>query len=76
MQLPIHWMWWPILGGLVAGLGGLIEPHALGVGYDNIARMLQGDTLPKAALLLLVAKAIIWPWRWAPARRAACWHRC
>jgi H+/Cl- antiporter ClcA len=60
LKLPIHWMWWPMIGGLVVGLGGLIEPHALGVGYDNIAAMLRGETLPKIALLLLVVKAVIW----------------
>ncbi|TPK97466.1 chloride channel protein [Mesorhizobium sp. B2-4-12] len=59
-KLPIHWMWWPMLGGLVVGIGGLIEPQALGVGYDNIADMLDGRTLATAALLLLVVKAIIW----------------
>ncbi|KQU98027.1 chloride channel protein [Mesorhizobium sp. Root695] len=59
-KLPIHWMWWPMLGGLVVGIGGLIEPHALGVGYDNIADMLDGRTLATAALILLVVKAIIW----------------
>ncbi len=37
-HLPIHWMWWPAIGGLVVGLGGLIDPRALGVGYDVIAR--------------------------------------
>ena len=41
-RLPIHWMWWPAIGGVVIGIGGLIEPHALGVGYDNIAALLQG----------------------------------
>jgi chloride channel protein, CIC family len=60
LKLPIHWMWWPLIGGLVVGIGGLIEPKALSVGYDNIAGMLQGDVVPKAALLLLVVKAIIW----------------
>jgi len=35
-RLPIHWMWWPALGGLVIGLGGSICPQALGVGYDVI----------------------------------------
>jgi chloride channel protein, CIC family len=60
LKLPIHWMWWPMLGGLVVGIGGLIDPHALGVGYDNIGQMLRGGTLPLAALLLLVVKAIIW----------------
>ena len=60
LKLPIHWMWWPMLGGVVVGIGGLIDPRALGVGYDNIALMLQGDMLPMAAFLLLVVKAVIW----------------
>ncbi len=25
-RLPIHWMWWPAIGGLVIGIGGLILP--------------------------------------------------
>jgi H+/Cl- antiporter ClcA/CBS domain-containing protein len=60
LKLPIHWMWWPMIGGLVVGIGGLIEPHALGVGYDNIANMLDGRTVAAAALLLLLVKAVIW----------------
>ncbi|MGH6670871.1 MAG: chloride channel protein [Xanthobacteraceae bacterium] len=60
LKLPIHWMWWPLLGGLVVGIGGLIDPSALGVGYDNIAQMLLGHVLPVAAIVLLVVKAIIW----------------
>ncbi|MGH6955708.1 MAG: chloride channel protein, partial [Caulobacteraceae bacterium] len=60
LKLPIHWMWWPLLGGLVVGIGGLIEPQALSVGYDNIAAMLQGHVILAGALLLLVVKAIIW----------------
>ncbi len=60
LKLPIHWMWWPVLGGLVVGIGGIFEPQALGVGYANIAAMLQGQVLPAGALLLLVVKAIIW----------------
>ncbi|WP_413993739.1 chloride channel protein [Labrys okinawensis] len=60
LKLPLHWMWWPLIGGLVVGLGGLVDPHALGVGYDNIAGMLQGNVVAKTALLLLVVKAIIW----------------
>jgi H+/Cl- antiporter ClcA/CBS domain-containing protein len=60
LKLPIHWMWWPALGAFVVGFGGLIAPDALGVGYDNIAQMLQGHMLITAALLLLVVKCIIW----------------
>jgi H+/Cl- antiporter ClcA len=59
-KLPIHWMWWPAIGGLVVGIGGLFEPQALGVGYDNIAAMLQGNVLPVAAIVLLAVKAVIW----------------
>ncbi|MDN5925340.1 MAG: chloride channel protein, partial [Xanthomonadales bacterium] len=32
-KLPIHWMWWPAIGALVAGVIGWIEPRTLGVGY-------------------------------------------
>ncbi|GAB1583973.1 chloride channel protein [Phyllobacterium phragmitis] len=60
LKLPIHWMWWPMIGGVVIGIGGLIEPHALGVGYDNIVRMLDGQVIATAAIWLLVAKAVIW----------------
>jgi H+/Cl- antiporter ClcA len=59
-RLPLHWMWWPVIGGLVVGLGGLIEPAALGVGYDNIREILQGDMAARALLILLVVKAVIW----------------
>ena len=41
-RLPIHWMWWPALGGVVVGVGGLIQPRALGVGYDIINDLLTG----------------------------------
>ena len=43
-HLPIHWMWWPAIGGLVIGIGGFFFPQALGVGYDVIGGLLQGDT--------------------------------
>jgi H+/Cl- antiporter ClcA/CBS domain-containing protein len=59
-RLPIHWMWWPVFGGLVIGLGGLVDPRALGVGYDNIQALLNGDVSATSALLLIAVKAIIW----------------
>jgi H+/Cl- antiporter ClcA/CBS domain-containing protein len=60
LKLPIHFMWWPVIGGLVVGLGGLLEPRALGVGYDTIRDLLDGHLLGAAVLWLLVTKAIIW----------------
>ena len=59
-RLTFHWMWWPLIGGVVIGVGGLIEPHALGVGYNNIAALLHGDLASGPALRLLIVKAIIW----------------
>jgi H+/Cl- antiporter ClcA/CBS domain-containing protein len=59
-RLPIHWMWWPALGGLVVGLGGLIEPRALGVGYDVIGDLLSGSLVLQAVLALLLVKTVIW----------------
>jgi H+/Cl- antiporter ClcA len=59
-RLPLHWMWWPLIGGAVVGIGGLVEPHALGVGYDNIASLLNGAVGSGPALRLLIVKAIIW----------------
>jgi CBS domain-containing protein len=58
--LPIHWMWWPPIGGLAVGLGGLFFPQALGVGYDVIASLLKGDIARNTILGILVVKATIW----------------
>ncbi|HEX4628160.1 MAG TPA: chloride channel protein, partial [Gemmatimonadales bacterium] len=59
-RLPIHWMWWPIMGGAVVGLGGLAYPRALGVGYDTIHDLLSGHLLGAALLGLVITKAVIW----------------
>jgi len=59
-RIPTHWMWWPALGGLVIGIGGLIFPQALGVGYETIGALLQGDVPGRTILGILVVKALIW----------------
>jgi CIC family chloride channel protein len=59
-RLPIHWMWWPALGGLAIGLGGLIFPQALGVGYDTIGELLQGSVTTHVILGVLLVKWFIW----------------
>ena len=59
-RVPLHQMWWPVVGGAVVGIGGLIQPHALGVGYDVIAGLLRGNIVGWLLVSLLLTKAIIW----------------
>jgi len=60
LKLPIHWMWWPAIGGVVVGVGGLIFPQALGVGYDTIGNLLRGDVARTTILGILLVKSWIW----------------
>ena len=59
-RLPFHWMWWPAIGGVFVGVGGLVAPRALGVGYDVIHDLLDGRLVGAFLLGLLIVKALIW----------------
>ena len=59
-KLPIHWMWWPAIGGVFVGFGGLIFPQALGVGYDTIAALLSGSVPLRIFAGVLLVKSAIW----------------
>ena len=69
-KLPIHWMWWPAIGGIVVGVGGYFQPRALGVGYELIEGLLRGDVHTMlgvdvnhaaiAVLGLILVKGVIW----------------
>ena len=59
-RLPIHWAWWPAIGGLVVGLGGLIDPRALGVGYASIGAELAGRIAIGGLVGLLLVKLVVW----------------
>jgi H+/Cl- antiporter ClcA/CBS domain-containing protein len=59
-KLPIHWMWWPAIGGLAVGAIGIFAPRTLGIGYDNIEGMVSGKLVGSAVLLLCVAKFVSW----------------
>ncbi len=59
-HLPIHWMWWPALGGIGIGVGGLFFPRGLGVGYDNIAELLGGNAPLGLIAGVLLAKTLMW----------------
>jgi H+/Cl- antiporter ClcA len=59
-RLPIHWMWWPAMGGVVVGVVGYVLPETLGVGYDNIVRIFTGTLAEKALLMLCMLKFVSW----------------
>lgn len=59
-KLPIHWMWWPAIGGLFVGIGGWLDPRVLGVGYDTIHALLRGELVGAVVIGLLIGKAVVW----------------
>ncbi|HTU29507.1 MAG TPA: chloride channel protein [Solirubrobacteraceae bacterium] len=56
----LHWMWWPMIGGLIIGLGGLADSRALGVGYGTIHAELLGQLGIGALAALCAVKLVIW----------------
>jgi chloride channel protein, CIC family len=59
-KLPVHWMWWPALGGLVVGIGGWFVPQALGVGYPTIDAMVNGQLAAGVVAGIIIVKILIW----------------
>ena len=59
-KLPVHWIWWPVIGGLGVGVIGYFYPYTLGVGYENITRVLSGDTPLILLLSLCFFKFLSW----------------
>jgi H+/Cl- antiporter ClcA len=59
-KLPIHWMWWPAIGAVAIGVIGYFAPHTMGVGYDNIQRLLTGSTPIKVVAALCFLKYLSW----------------
>jgi len=59
-KLPVHWMWWPDIGGVVVGLVGFFAPQTLGVGYENIALVLSGSATIRVLLILCFLKFLSW----------------
>ncbi|MDH7637666.1 chloride channel protein [Sphingomonas oryzagri] len=59
-RLPVHWMWWPAIGAIFVGIGGLVDRHVLGSGYASIQALLDGSLVTRVVLALLFVKAIVW----------------
>jgi CIC family chloride channel protein len=59
-KIPVHWMWWPAIGGLAVGTIGYFAPHTLGVGYDNIINVLSGTLTLVIVIRLCFFKFLSW----------------
>lgn len=59
-RLPIHWKWWPALGGIAVGVIGYFSPATLGVGYENITHLLSGTMAAQIILPLCIFKFVSW----------------
>jgi H+/Cl- antiporter ClcA len=59
-KLPIHWMWWPAIGGLAVGVIGWYAPLTLGVGYTNIEDIVAGHFGMAMLASLCVMKFLSW----------------
>lgn len=59
-KLPIHWMYWPAIGGLGVGVIGYFSPHTFGVGYDNIINLLSGKLSLSIIGSLCLFKFLSW----------------
>jgi len=59
-KLPLHWMWWPAIGGIAVGIIGYYAPRTLGVGYDNITDLLSGHVTLQIVFSLCFLKFVSW----------------
>ena len=59
-HLPIHWAWWPAVGALFLGLIGYFEPRVLGIGYENISGIINGEIVGTTLAVFVIAKFLAW----------------
>ncbi len=59
MRLPKRSVWLqPVAGGLAVGLMGFFRPEVLGVGYDYVEKVLNGDVVLQIVALLVILKIV------------------
>src|SRR5205823_11167660 len=59
LRMPNATLWLqPVAGGLTVGILGFFVPQVLGVGYDQVERVLNGDVILKVVIVLAVLKII------------------
>jgi CBS domain-containing protein len=59
-RLPIHWAWWPAIGAIFLGLIGYLQPRVLGIGYENITGIINGEMVGWGLAIFVLAKFLAW----------------
>ncbi len=59
-KLPVHWMWWPLLGAIPVGVIGYFAPRTMGVGYENIEQIVSGNMALRQVAILCALKFVSW----------------
>ncbi len=59
-KLPVHWAWWPAIGAVFLGVIGYFQPRVLGIGYENITSIINGEIVGSALAVFVVAKFLAW----------------
>jgi CIC family chloride channel protein len=59
MRLPKWTIWFqPVVGGLTVGVMGYFVPEVMGVGYNHVEKVLNGDIVLKLVVLFAVLKIV------------------
>jgi len=59
-KLPVHWAWWPAIGAVFLGVIGYFQPRVLGIGYENITSIINGEIVGSALAVFVIAKFLAW----------------
>lgn len=59
-KLPVHWMWWPAIGGVAVGVIGYFYPRTMGVGYVNIDAILGSEFPTDFVVVFCSMKFLSW----------------
>jgi H+/Cl- antiporter ClcA len=59
-RLPLHWAWWPAIGAVFVGIIGFFQPNTLGIGYENITAIINGQIVGVALAVFVLAKFLSW----------------
>jgi len=59
-KLPVHWAWWPAIGAVFVGVIGYFQPKTLGIGYENITAIINGQMVGTALVVFVIAKFLSW----------------